>query len=447
MRYRKIGDTGVETSILGCGGFRFPTVGGDEGKIDRRESGAGFSYAFDHGVNFVDSSYVYQNGDSERFIGEFQSAHGVRSKMIISTKLPTWLVNEANDPNRILNEQLLRLRTDFIDFYLLHMLTIERWDRLKQLGIIDFFRRALSDGRIRHVGFSSHEVNSLPIFKDYCDFKLVLKQYNYLDRNLQGAEDLIAAADTHGYGIAVMEPLRGGMLGDMMPPAWKGILKKIEINGSPAAKGLFWVLSKKGVAVTLSNMARTEYAIENIATANMLDTQEMTDDLARQYDRVTDDIRKRQVVRCTACRYCEPHCPNGIPIAYNLELLNFLATELGMYKRAELLRVNAASTPGLGNHFSLVRNAMDLGEGEHAADCTSCRACEQYCPQQIRIADELATFAYIVRTDQLPGEKNGLRYRMADIIADNVKRVLRPNSRMFQLLKKSAGHYLQRRGK
>jgi predicted aldo/keto reductase-like oxidoreductase len=313
------------------------------------------------------------------------------------------MVRTADDMEQMLNESLARLQTDHVDFYLLHMLNLERWEQLKSFGILEFFDKIIADGRVRHVGFSSHDVNSLALLEDYDRFKLVLKQYNYLDRNLQGAEDVIANAPTGGYGVAVMEPLRGGMLGDKLPKPWRTTLDQVDVEGTPATKALLWVLSNPGVSVTLSGMGKLEYVVENVATAERLDSFQMTQELAEQYDRTTADLKRRQVVRCTGCGYCKPYCPKGIPIPYNLELLNFLAIELGIEKRSDLLRVNSVSTPTLGQHFSVIRNFWDLGEGERASACVSCRRCEDHCPQYIRIADELAMFAYLMRSDELPG--------------------------------------------
>lgn len=429
MRYRTIGDTGVRVSALGCGGFRLPTVGGDDGKIDRRLAGPAFAYAFEHGVNFFDSSYVYHAGDSERFLGEFQHAHGIRDRMIISTKLPSWLVQDRHDPERILGEQLQRLQTDHIDFYLIHMLTTERWAAMKACGIVEFFARAKADGRIRHVGFSSHEVNSLALLRDYPEHKLVLKQYNYLDRNVQGTEDVIAHAGSGGYGVAAMEPLRGGLLGDKMPASWKSALREVHIDASEAAKGLLWVLTNPGVSVTLTAMGRLEHARENLTTVEMLEQLEGDAEFRRQFERVTERLRGRQIVGCTGCDYCAPHCPEHIPIAYNLELLNFLAAELGIHTRKKLLRVNAATVPNLGEHFSVVRNGMDLAANQRASACTSCRKCEEHCPQHIRIADELATFAYLTRDDDLPLDHGSRLARAANKVVKTVEPIWRRRPR------------------
>ncbi len=429
MKYRTIGDTGVRVSALGCGGFRLPTVGGDDGNIDRKLAGAGFAYAFEHGVTFFDSSYVYHAGDSERFIGEFQRAHGIRDRMVISTKLPSWLVTDSHDPDRILGEQLKRLQTDHVDFYLIHMLTAERWAAMKARGIVEFFARAKADGRIRHVGFSSHDVESLALLRDYPGHKLVLKQYNYLDRNLQGAEDLIAHAGAGGFGVAAMEPLRGGLLGDKMPASWKSALREVRIDASDAAKGLLWVLTNPGVSVTLTGMGRIEHARENVATAEMLEELEGDVEFRKQYERVTERLRARQMVGCTGCDYCAPHCPEHIPIAYNLELLNFLAAELGIRTRQQLLRVNAATVPNLGEHFSLVRNGMDLAANQRASACTSCRKCEEHCPQHIRIADELATFAYLTRDDDLPTDRSTRLARAVSTVVQTVQPIWRRRPR------------------
>jgi uncharacterized protein len=438
MKHRKIGNTGIEVSILGCGGFRLPTVGGNDSVIDRRAAGEIFDYALEHGVNFFDTSSVYHGGDSERFLGEFHRSRGARNRMTICTKLPTWMINTADDMERMLKESLDRLQTECVDFYLLHMLNLERWQRLKCLGVVEFLDKIVADGRVKHVGFSSHEVSSLALLRDYDRFKLVLKQYNYLDRNLQGAEDVIAHAHAGGYGVAVMEPLRGGMLGEKMPKKWQLLLDQIDLEGPPATKGLFWVMSNPGVSVTLSGMGRLEHVVQNVAAAEMLDKVTMTDQLAEQYDRATADLRHRQLVRCTACGYCASSCPKGIPIAYNLELLNFLAAELGIQKRKDLLRVNSASVPALGAHFSVIRNFSDLSEGQRASACVGCRKCEEHCPQQIRIADELATFAYILRSDQLPGQgESQIPLTIKDCISHSRlrHRFFPDGSRRLQLLK------------
>jgi uncharacterized protein len=374
MLYRKMDNVETDLSILGFGCMRLPTA--EDGKIDEKLSTQMLRYAIDHGVNYVDTAYPYHNGESEPFLGKALQG-GYREKVYLATKLPSWLIKSRADMDHYLNEQLKRLQTDHIDFYLVHGLMKPFWENLRLLGVTDFLDDAIADGRIKYAGFSFHD--ELDLFKeivDAYDWTFCLIQYNFMNEQDQaGTEGLRYAAD-RGLGIVVMEPLRGGMLTKEIPAINK-IWEKAPVRRSLSEWALRWVWNHPEVTVTLSGMSSFEQVQQNVAYAenglpNSLSQKEL--DLFKDAE---SEYKKRIKVPCTGCRYCMP-CPSNVSIPECFEIYN----QGCMFDAPDAASVNYGFLGG-----------MLSGRPGFASQCQDCEECEKKCPQGIPIREELKKVA------------------------------------------------------
>jgi len=241
MKYRQFGSLDWKVSALGFGAMRFPIIGGDSGKIDEKPSSEMLYYAIDHGVNYIDTAYPYHNGQSEGFVGKtLQGAY--REKVKIATKLPCWDVEKTEDFDRLLHEQLGRLKIDQVDFYLLHALNEKSWLKMEQLGVLPWAEKALIDGKIAHLGFSFHD--EFPVFKNIIDaydkWEFCQIQYNYMDINYQAGKKGLDYAAEKGLAVVVMEPIRGGRLVDP-PQQIEEIWNQADQKRTPADWSLQWL--------------------------------------------------------------------------------------------------------------------------------------------------------------------------------------------------------------
>ena len=266
-RFPKIPMTDI--SALGFGLMRLPTIAGDPSRIDEAKAEEAFLAAVEEGVNYFDTAYVYHDQKSEPFAGTVVERHGLRDRILLATKCPVWLVKERGDWERMLTEQLSRLRTDRIDFYLLHALDAGRWETVKRLGGLEFLEKAKRDGRIRHHGFSFHD--SLPVFKTIVDgwdgWEFCQVQYNYIDTAFQAGSEGIAYAAARQIGTVVMEPLRGGALARVS----EGVKAIFAGYGKPrmaAEWALRFALERQEVATVLSGMGSAMELRENAAVAS-----------------------------------------------------------------------------------------------------------------------------------------------------------------------------------
>jgi predicted aldo/keto reductase-like oxidoreductase len=366
MRYRKMPGVPEPLSALGFGAMRLPKA--PDGRIDRPAATALVRYAIDQGINYVDTAYVYHEGESEPFLGE-ALGDGYRERVRLATKLPGWLVGCRADMDRLLDEQLGRLRTDVIDLYLLHGMTGEGFDRLRDLGVLEFLDDALADGRIGHAAFSFHD--DYPAFvgiADAYDWTFAQVQYNYLDVHYQGGIEAVQYAAKKGMGVVVMEPLRGGALARPIPGA-VGLWARAGADRTPAAWGFAWIWDQPEVTVVLSGMSAMPQLEENLATAEaarpgMLSPAERT-----VYDDVRALYRNRSAIDCTRCGYCQP-CPSGVDIPECFSLYN----EAFIY----------GDTAGAKSGYHIFARY-----GGAAANCTECGECEARCPQGLTIRKHL----------------------------------------------------------
>ncbi|MGD9145811.1 MAG: aldo/keto reductase [Anaerolineae bacterium] len=371
MQYRSFGNLDWQPSALGFGAMRLPTIDDDPSQIDEPEATRMVRYAIDQGVNYVDTAYPYHRQASEPFLGRALQ-DGYRERVKLATKMPVWLVEGAEDFDRYLDEQLERLQTSHIDFYLLHGLGQARWPTIRDLNVFDWAEGAIADGRIRHLGFSFHDQYEL--FEEIVDasdlWTFCQIQYNYMDIEYQaGTKGLKYAADK-GLAVVIMEPIRGGRLANKIPPTVQEIWDGASIQRTPAEWALQWVWNQPEISLLLSGMSTMEQVEQNLASAGRSGPGTLTAEELALYDRVREEYDKLCPIPCTDCKYCLP-CPSGVNIPRVFEVYN----DLMMY--------------GDENRAQMVYNVF-MNEDERANLCIDCGECLEKCPQMIEIPDWLA---------------------------------------------------------
>ena len=368
MQYRNFGRLDFKVSALGFGAMRLPTIGGDDGRIDEDLAIKMIRYAIDNGVNYVDTAYGYHRGNSEIVVGKALK-DGYREKTMLATKLPPWHVNVKEDMDRLLNEQLRKLDTDHIDFYLLHALNKDTWKKLYNLGVLDWAEGVKEEGKIRYLGFSFHD--DLETFKkivDAYDWTFCQIQYNYMDIEHQAGMEGLRYASNKGLAVVIMEPLRGGRLANP-PDRVRQVFESFPIKRSPVAWALLWLWNQPEVSTVLSGMSNFEQVKENLEIADKSGINIFTQEELRLIERVRETYLGIKAIDCNECGYCMP-CPNGVNIPLNFHLYN------------EGVRYNDFGGPRW--HY---RNGMQ--ESERASSCIKCGVCEPKCPQHLPIRDLL----------------------------------------------------------
>jgi predicted aldo/keto reductase-like oxidoreductase len=367
MQYRK-DKKGNLLSVLGFGCMRFPQKGRS---IDLEETEREIMEAFHAGVNYFDTAYIY--GGSEAALGEIVERNGIREKISIATKLPQYLVGSRAALDRYFNEQLARLRTDRVDYYLMHHLTdVAMWEKLKSVGVIEWIEEKKRNGAIRQIGFSYHGNTDgfLRILNDY-DWDMCQIQYNYFDEYAQAGVDGLKTAAQKGIPVVIMEPLRGGKLVNMLPARAKEIMQDSRRDWSPAEWSFRWLYNQPEVTVVLSGMNSLDMVRENCRTADSAGAGTFTQADFDVLKRVTGAIRASDKVGCTGCRYCMP-CPKGVDIPGTFRCYNAMFIESPSEGRMQF-----AQTVGLTR------------EPAFASQCVQCGKCEKHCPQGIPIREKL----------------------------------------------------------
>ena len=390
MQYRTDLKSGSKISILGFGCMRFTKRGKG---IDQAKAEEEMLTAIEGGVNYFDTAYIYPG--SEVCLGRFL-AKGYRSKVYIATKLPHYFIKSIRDADRIFEEECRRLQTEYIDYYLIPMLTdTAAWQRLLSLGIEDWIAEKKAQGRIRQIGFSYHGGTGefLKLIDAY-DWDFCQIQFNYLDEHSQAGLRGLRYAAQKGLPVIVMEPLRGGRLADSLPQGAKKILADAFPGRTPVDAALRWIYNHPEVTCVLSGMNDIRQVQENLHTADSASANALTADELAVFDAVKEELHKTVRIACTGCGYCMP-CPSGVDIpvcfrCYNEKYIDNWFTAMKEYVMCTTLRQKKTN----------------------AGNCIGCGKCEQHCPQGIPIRRELR---------QVQKELERLPFRLAGYAAKLTK--------------------------
>ena len=367
MQYRN-NKYGEPISALGYGCMRFTktAAGTDIGKAEKE-----IMLAYQEGVNYYDTAYIYPG--SEAALGQILEKNHIREKVNIATKLPQYLVGSIAAAERYFNEELGRLRTDYIDYYLMHMLTdLAAWEKLKSIGMVSWIEEKKAEGKIRNIGFSFHGNTDmfLKILNAY-DWDFCQIQYNYMDENTQAGVEGLRAAAAKGIPVIIMEPLRGGKLVNMLPQVAKRLVENDSKKRTAAEIALSWLWNQPEVTCVLSGMNSLEMVKENCRIADSCRPGSLDQEDLEMIGRMRDAINEKLLVGCTGCGYCMP-CPQGVDIPGTFSCYNHMSMESVRGARHEYLQVIALRK-----------------KPAFASQCIGCGRCEKHCPQHISIIQEL----------------------------------------------------------
>ncbi|HHY51909.1 MAG TPA: aldo/keto reductase [Clostridiales bacterium] len=362
MDTRIFAKTGEPISLLGYGMMRLPTVGKDVAKIDYAAAQALVDRAIEAGINYFDTAYGYHEGSSEVFVGQALSRYP-RESFHVATKMPPWYIKSEEDVHTIFETQLKRLQVDYVDFYLLHNVTVQHWETFEKFHVLEFLKEKQKEGKLRHLGFSFHDRPELLrkiVQKHSWDFAQI--QLNYLDWEDQNAKEQYEILAEHGIPVIIMEPVRGGALANL-PEECVKVLREANPNASTASWAIRFAAQLPGVLTVLSGMTTKEQLEDNIATLSPLVPLSQQEQQA--IDKAVEIFRRNGAIPCTACRYCMD-CPFGVDIPKVFALYN---------------------------HYQHSKNAISFEGGyEMLAEtgpesCTGCQTCVDKCPQNIAIPD------------------------------------------------------------
>ncbi len=352
-----------EVSLLGFGGMRFPTK---DGEIDYELSSKMVDIAYKNGVNYFDTAYPYHDGKSELFFGKAMKKYD-RKSFFLATKMPLWAVKSREDAERIFNEQLEKLQTEYIDFYLFHAVDKGRWEQIKNLDLISFCEEKIKEGKIRHLGFSFHD--EYDVFEEIITARkwdFVQVQLNYIDEREQAGLRGYELTKKLGIPVIIMEPVKGGTLA-RLPDEVDKLYKDYNPDASTASWAMRWCGSLDNVKLILSGMSSEEQVLDNLKTFNNFTP--LNEEETALVGKVAKVLLSREKNPCTDCRYCLP-CPAGVNIPANFDRWN----KYHVY----------------GDKENAVKRWTDFKDEEKAKNCVKCGLCETKCPQKINIREDLA---------------------------------------------------------
>ena len=369
MQYREDKKNGNQISILGFGCMRLPSA---RGQINIEKTEKLFLEAINKGVNYFDTAYLYPG--SEAAIGQIFEKHNLREKVFIATKLPLFMCRKTSDFDKYFDTELKRLKTTYIDYYFMHMLSsLEQWDALCALGIKDWIAEKKNTGQIKQVGFSFHgKKDEFIKLVDAYDWEFCQIQYNYINTNYQAGTTGLKYASEKGLPVFIMEPLLGGRLADSLPDKAKEIMNEADSSISPVGWALKWLWNQPEVTMLLSGMNEIDQLQENISLAETAQANMWTEKETKTIKRVIEVFNVSYKIPCTGCNYCMP-CPQNINIpgcfaSYNSSFS--ISRSIGM------------------NQYMLNSGAM-TNTPALASMCIKCGKCEAHCPQNIPIRDSL----------------------------------------------------------
>ena len=355
-------------SLLGFGCMRFQNT---LGKIDMTKAEEQIMAAYHGGVNYYDTAYVYPG--SETAIGEIFEKNGIRDQIYIATKLPHYLIKSLDGLEKLFQEQLRRLRTDHIDYYLMHMLSdVATWNRLKDLGIEQWLADKKASGAIRQIGFSYHGNSDMFCqLVDAYPWEFCQIQYNYMDEHTQAGRKGLNYAHEKGLPVIIMEPLRGGRLVNNLPEEAKKLFAEYKENYTPAQWAFRWLYNQPEVTCVLSGMNTLEMIDDNVKTASTTEIGSLGPEEEEMLQRVVNAINSRMKVGCTGCGYCMP-CPKGVDIPGTFSSYNRRYYDGKFWSVVEYIKCTALRKTSTA-----------------ASNCVGCGKCEAHCPQHIAIREEL----------------------------------------------------------
>ena len=364
MEKRKLEKLGIETSLLGFGCMRFPVTA--DGKIDEPEAERMLDRAIAAGVNYIDTAYPYHDGASEPFVGRALKKYD-RDSFFLATKLPCWKVEKPEDVEATFQEQLGRLQTDYIDFYLMHALNKDSFHKMVELGAVEKLEALKAEGKIRYLGFSFHD--GYDVFEEilnYRDWDFCQIQLNYMDTEEQAGMKGYRLTEEKGIPLVIMEPVKGGSLAAFAEDI-TGRFRALDPEASIASYALRWVGSLPNVKVILSGMSTMEQVEDNLRT--FAEFRPLSEKEGKTIEDIVALIKGRVQNGCTGCRYCMP-CPAGVDIPGNFRAWN---------------------TYHMYQNYNMVKGSWErnLGDEKQAKNCVKCGKCEMACPQKLHIREDL----------------------------------------------------------
>jgi uncharacterized protein len=373
MQYRSFPKIDFKPSALGFGAMRLPIIGNDPAKVNVPEAVRMMRYAIDRGVNYVDTAYFYHGGFSEQAVGAALK-DGYREKVKLATKFPAWYVKSSADFDKVFAEQLARLGTDRVDFYLLHGLGRRNWTTLRDMGVVPWMEKQVANGRVGHIGFSFHD--DYDVFKEIVDYTdkwtFCQLQYNYMDVNYQAGRAGVEYAASKRLGVIIMEPLRGGQLAKEPPEAVRKAWKTDPQDISPVEWALRWLWNQPEISLILSGMSNMQQVIQNVDIAERMGNTKLNKNELALIERVREAYQGACPISCTGCRYCMP-CPNNVEVPVAFRIYN----EMHMYSDTRMAKARYNGGP------------WGLRKETDARNCVECGQCAEHCPQHLPIPELL----------------------------------------------------------